>query len=139
MTRLAQRTSWTRSSRGAPRGGGNPHGPASTSLTATQADQALLEAAMSSAVHHPNVVQTYHYRTVQPSKLASGDAISRAVRVRPSDCPAAISAGETHTTCLDSVQCRALHISDGSIASPQQGFHSFQYPPSCLRVCYMLC
>ena len=70
-------------------GNSHPTGPASTSLTATQADQALLEAAMSSAVHHPNVVQTYHYRTVQPSKLASGDAISRAVRVRLPDCPAA--------------------------------------------------
>lgn len=52
-------------------------------LTATQANQALLEAAMSSAVCHPNVVQTYHYRTVEPSdNLASSDGISRAVRVR---------------------------------------------------------
>ena len=38
----------------------------SDGLDATQADLALLEAAMSSAVHHPNVVQTYHYRTLQP-------------------------------------------------------------------------
>lgn len=55
---------------------------ASTSLTATLADQALLEAAMSSAVHHPNIVQTYHYRTVQPTNcLTSSDGVGRAVRV----------------------------------------------------------
>lgn len=47
----------------------------SDGLSATQADMALLEAAMSSAVHHPNVVQTYHYRTLQPdagSSFSSG-------------------------------------------------------------------
>ncbi len=43
----------------------------SDGLSATQADLALLEAAMSSAVHHPNVVQTYHYRTLQPDIGAS--------------------------------------------------------------------
>ena len=53
----------------------------SNSLTATQADQALLEAAMSSAVHHPNVVQTYHYRTLQPTNCLASDGVSRAVRV----------------------------------------------------------
>ena len=43
----------------------------SDGMSATQADLALLEAAMSSAVHHPNVVQTYHYRTLQPDIGAS--------------------------------------------------------------------
>lgn len=56
----------------------------SDNLTATQADLALLEAAMSSAVHHPNVVQTYHYRTLQPQEGARVGTSSsgRVTRVR---------------------------------------------------------
>lgn len=37
------------------------------SIKSTQADQAVMEAAMSSAVHHPNIVQTYHYQTLESS------------------------------------------------------------------------
>ena len=54
----------------------------SEGLTATQADLALMEAAMSSAVHHPNVVQTYHYRTLQPENGRGGNS-GRITRVRP--------------------------------------------------------
>jgi hypothetical protein len=64
--------------------GGNPQAGGSNSMTgtATQADLALMEAAMCSAVHHPNVVQTFHYRTLQPSH-DSGNGLGRAVRVSP--------------------------------------------------------
>ena len=55
-------------------------GSNSAAGTATQADLALIEAAMCSAVHHPNVVQTFHYRTLQPSQ-AAGNGLGRAVRV----------------------------------------------------------
>lgn len=44
------------------------------SIRSTQAAQAVLEAAMSSAVHHPNVVQTFHYQTLEANER-------RAVRV----------------------------------------------------------
>lgn len=63
---------------GAPAGASQQH--QRTDSSATQADLALMEAAMSSAVHHPNVVQTYHYRTVQP-QLSLGGSGGMATRV----------------------------------------------------------
>ena len=47
------------------------------SIKSTQADQAILEAAMSSAVHHPNIVNTYHYQTLEADE-------GRAMRVSSS-------------------------------------------------------
>ena len=58
------------------------HSVRSNSASVTQASQAVLEAAMSSAVCHPNVVQTYHYRTLESRPLDSGGGQSRATRVR---------------------------------------------------------
>lgn len=57
----------------------------SDTLTATQADLALLEAAMSSAVHHPNVVQTYHYRILHPRKEGAGEFCSSGQVTRVSE------------------------------------------------------
>ncbi len=42
-----------------------------SSLAATRGSQAMLEAAVSSAVCHPNIVQTYDYQVVDMFKSAT--------------------------------------------------------------------
>ena len=53
------------------------------SIRSAQADQAVLEAAMSSAVHHPNIVHTYHYQTLEADERRPV-RVSACPRISPS-------------------------------------------------------
>ena len=44
----------------------------SSNLAATKGSQAMLEAAVSSAICHPNIVQTYDYQVVDTYQSATG-------------------------------------------------------------------